>query len=228
MENTREIDPSKPEIIRLNQEFQLFNPSLEMPDVLSGATFIGPIAILEEPGVVPSVPICLLTELAKYYENSPIITPLNPDNGYKFTNDDLDPKKRFDKIKARRFDFLSNAESFFLLEIHTPDGFKEKNKEITDAWKRIKIQLFFPWGAYEGRASNGSLTEDKNGGELDIESFYPSDTGPLPYDRHYLKVMDPFLHRGYFLGLPGLPEDREKLWQIKAKFVLERKAPKQT
>jgi hypothetical protein len=90
---------------------------------------------------------------------------------------------------------------------------------ILEILKRIKIQLFFPCGNYEGQASNLASNE----GELNIESFYPFETGPLPKDNTLARFGEPFLHRGYLIGLPGLPEDEIKLWQIKAKFVLDDK-----
>lgn len=229
----KEIKQPQPETVRLNQKFPLFKPGINLPTLVGGIKQeLGPIAILEEPNVIPLMPISIfLRGLNFHYESVASITPLNPNEGYRFTKEDLDPIKRAIKNDGKR-GFVDNPASFFYLSVgasfikKNSDLFRVVNgknffkEELLEVLRKIRVQLSFPNGLYEAEPGTDSL---ENSGELLFYSFYPMDMGPLsraPED--YGKIGSQYLRKGHELRLP---KDSKELSKIEARFFLADQEP---
>jgi len=147
--NERKEQP-KPEAVRLEQRFQLIKPEHLTPTVWrdspnQGRGFSCPINLESFPG---NSSISFDIHLSDTSSISPDwITPFNPDTGYNITNEDLNPKNRYAKLRR--------------LDIHTPkikNGFDlsfsskgelPKNEDVLKELQRLRIHLFFPdWGGF--------------------------------------------------------------------------------
>lgn len=226
MDNITEKEQPTIEVVRLGQAFPLFTKEMILPELTDQDKEFGPIVILDEPQIIPNLPIFIRMRPLSELGSIPDITPFNLGDVYTITEDDLDPIKRFEKVKKTRLPKF-DRESYFMLSIISSGKLKKSNpelfdmkgvfkQEILETFRKLRLLVFFPQGErYEAQPRTEGL--EKNG-KLDFHSFYPLDTGPLPTPPEgSIRIGDPNLRKGYDLRLP---RDMSELSRIVAKVVI--------
>lgn len=171
------------------------------------------------------------------WDLSTCMAPFNPESGYQISREDFDPKLRAGKIERIRssLDYFSTFNPPFaeydLTVLSIPRrsrylqegeiekyGLTFKPKPNYAAFlEALRLQLFFPNSAFEGRSTYFDDSEaeiygfEKNtvASVALFSDFYPLDTGPLPKPDGSKSSHPLFLH------VPG-----DRLSEISARFVL--------
>lgn len=225
-------EPTKPEVINLNQEFLLFDPN----STLGSTDYRLVSSIILDTGSLPGIPIHVNAKRNHEYKFR-IITPFDPEEGYQITQEDLTPETRVEKWKRVVQSTLVSSVDMEKapLGLHVAaEDISELNKlglcitypdpdnpdvshfkfkpEVEALLKRLRLLLFFPNSTFEAKPVQllGDL-----GDELAFWDFYPLDAGPLPKPPYL--VVNQHTPEGYHLQLPS---DPEKLRQIRARFIL--------
>lgn len=229
-EDPLEQEQTKIEVIRLNQEFLFMNPKRTTRQPNYDNTGIDAFThhiVLRTP-ILPDLPI----ELTVFpYIEAPkalTITPFNPKLGYQITNDDFRVETR--RIKLRKMstsEFIDFSKAPLRIVARSWEeelmnlGFLlgepqfntlEFKPEIETLLQRLRLILIFP---------NSSMYEsipDTVDGVLDFSRFYPAEAPPLATTNEY-----PLNVKGFDLHLPT---DLESISQIRTKFILVPKEPK--
>lgn len=224
---------SPPEVVKLNQEFKLFkaddivnNPKKKDFDT------IGEIALSIE-----GLPNLEFNLFLSNLEGSPEallkerLYPPDPEKGYVITNEDFDPKKRLEKIKAivnstqdtnriLSSDYLEfGGLTLFGYDVHTGSGnpylVDDKNKfkpEVLKVLNRLHLLLIFPNVTFQ------SKPEFAETGTMSFWEFYPIDSGQLA-KAYSPEVSAPDL---YLSGLNiTFPNNREYIQSVKGMFELD-------
>lgn len=196
-----ETNQSKPEIIKLNQEFQPFNSKFDEGIILK-TDFLPDIKFVTSLGTP--------NQSFKYQ----VLAPFNPDAGYIITEDDFEIEKRRDKFLKQVDDLTrSETEGELCLGAYPEDNsFFPDNSGIEmpgkENMERLRLQLFFPNNlSFEGKPDIYEC--------IFFMGFYPLDTGELPKGR--ANAGGHFLPDAFYLVLP---DNINLLQQIRAKFVL--------
>ncbi len=232
-----EKESSKPEIVTINQDFQIFDPRRTVQTRVSG--------ILRKPGHlsmvtlnIPGLPLTPFKFTANNYgiEKAYCVTPFDRDIGYPIDQDDLDPQSRIDKYKRlgkSLFKNLSMTSQNANLDVYSYSNdmrledepsilrhpsLSRFNALQTNILQNLRLQLFFPEGSFESRLK----VKEPESGDLYFGLFYPVDTGPLQVPDNYKVDIDGseiVITDGYLLHVPS--EDIDLLQQIKGRFLLE-------
>lgn len=243
MDNTGEIKESqqKPErIIVLGQEFYPFdlshiNSRINKDRIPGRLTreFYSKIKLEVDDLKIP----IWFTTNAKIGSKVWTITPFDPDVGSNITYEDLDLQSRLEKIRRLRKElakesFDSNRASSEL-KIATYADELNKNglnirqekpilrwnfpEEMLATLSRLRVKTSFPTMSLGAKISEISL----NLGDIDFHPFYPLDTGPLPVRKD---IFDAGIMEGFSVFLP---DDPEKLSQMRTRFILVEERPEE-
>lgn len=246
--NFPEQEQFKSEIVHFGEEFLLFDPQRTLHKYkkdsnlyhASGAkwTYSGvsceSLVTLEtglDTKILTNIPFEIrATPRADHSRIGNTITPFDPELAYRIDHDDLGLDSRIKKYQqnkelfSRGIDF-SKAPLFF--EVGVPPNvytkFKEdfEKEELVPFMKRLRFQVLFPRLAFE----TSPLFFGVYMGYTHFDSFYPVDTGPLPFDQGTLWGDPPhYMMGGFYLQLPA---DIEKLRTIRGKFILSDTKPPQ-
>lgn len=148
-----------------------------------------------------------------------VLTPFNPGLGYNISPEDFIPKERGDKLKSLESEMNKGVDLLKVplgLQLDSPDKAGDLNKFSPQIIQQLKrLRLFVSAG--EMRLESIPLQGDLEFGYLGFYSFYPIDTGslanpPIPYMIQKPHPETLWVH---------LPNDPEKLKQIRMQFVLE-------
>jgi len=224
----------RPEIIRVGQAFQPFNPSRVLLDKVGECH----VRFLLETGALPIFTVEIyIQDFGEGYLKSGAFTPFHPGAGYTLTDEDFSPQKRRRKIEMMEvqgipaIDYrIASKELNGQIE---PDelekqGFLTSNREnlrpeVEATLRRLGLQFSFPNGVYETRTDSTYFDPDtlavshwlEKEGHYDplpvnFDSFYPIARGPLAAyaddDSTGLKIL--------------VHPQMEELSQIRGKFVL--------
>ena len=232
MDPTPEQEQPEKKVVKLEQEFLLFDPNRTGIGKHKGEPRIFITSILLDTDLLPEIPIDIKASNFPEFRYR-VITPFTPEEGYRITNEDLDPKSRVEKwkrvVQSKLMDFVDMEKAPLVLYIiaytrnlieleliykrpdplkpHLPPSIIVFKPEAKALLQRLRLQLFFPNSAFEAKAH---LSD-----EISFEQFYPLDTGPLP-EAPYMEL-NQHTPEGYHLQLPSNPE---KLSQIRARFIL--------
>lgn len=220
-ESTQEQQP-KPEVVELNQRFQLVRlenlVSTVRPHNSEKRGFSCPVSLELFSGYIP-IPFDINFD-SDYRIDPTWIIPLNSDMGYRITNEDFDPKSRYEKLqKAARQ--ISELKDGFTLSLSSK-GKLSKDYNALRELQQLRVHLFFSNGSYESQPA-GDVSKEKT---LTFSHFYPLDTGPLPQlpnKEHNIGEIRPF--KGHRIALPNIFVDRGRLSQIQARFVFAPEEP---
>lgn len=245
MDNITEREQPKPErIVKLGEEFQLFNP-IQVSKTISG--FGSSIVLnidnkLEIPLSIGAEDLTKLPGLEGLREE--FLFPFGPDEeGYRIDPADFDVDTRREKRKRLGKNFLQEAidvnKNSFKLDIGVSDdelkklglniarategGEFELSEEELDLLKRLRILIMTPKGGiFDARPDPIGLADPADPKNINIffVDYYPVDFGPLATSTEDFSAL---AAEGFNLGLPS---DIEKLSQIRAKFALAEERPK--
>lgn len=169
-----------------------------------------------------------------------VFTPFKPDYGYQVTNEDQQLESRIAKGKLEeqnkiiddyKYAYGRPKFTFMLHDLYKKGGI-EKAKELWPFIQRFRLQIQFPgspadvkrtdpeWHTttiFEARPNTYDFGKDRL---ISFKMFYPLDTGPLPSadpeeEKDYMQSDEPTVGLGF-----KLPDDLEKLEQIKIKLIL--------
>ncbi len=198
-------------IVSLGQEFLMFDPRFtkgEFNERLSVEQFKGGKISLDTTGVLSQVQFSL-NSFPSRTDKRVSITPFDREIGYTITEEDFKLEDRLIKHESINGK-IDDRRAPLHLEIGVTEAGKIRlPQEILSAAKELKVQLQFPNGLmFEAQPDELWLSN----GEIAFRSFYPLDTGPLPYDRK----RNLWMTEGLYLFVPS---DKELLGQIKVKIV---------
>ena len=142
------------------------------------------------------------------------ITPFNPEIGYQIDSEDLNQESRRKKTlrQLEELEKLIDYDQAFVLSIECLD-LEEKT-----LYEKLRVLVRFPSGFYE--AKSNTFYDDNTGKPVAVAfgQFYPVDAGPLP--GVFLESDRVLLGRKWSGFWIYLPNDLEKLKQIRMQFVL--------
>lgn len=226
------------EIVELNKEFTLFllsrTKSRPSPRGFEQATRFSS-SVLLRTGILPE----LLMNINTYAQRSKKLhgfTPFSPSGGYRVSQADFNLESRIKKIRRLRnykqyggqeIDFNRNplyikvktdSSALAEAELGTEVLYSLlEDPKLVHLGERLRLQLFFPGGAFEakGHILNG----------VEFQDFYPADLGPLAalsaeeiINRGLKPIIEIFdLHEGLDIFVPS---NLNILQKIKGKFVL--------
>lgn len=226
-ESFQDRDPKEPphvEKIGLGEEFKIFDPALTVVQSYEGGRirFFNSSRLLELPDMLYSVKLDFRSGNT-YNQRGIEITPFDPELGYVITAEDLNlesRKKKIDREMGRKkISTLCIIHPQRTLDLTTrpnvigKDGIRHYNSlpENFPTLSLLRFQVSFPDVYLESR-----YCHDKSGGSFD--RFYPHDTGELPDVGLLIGLYNQATY-GHRLILPN---DPNKLAQIKGRFVLAR------
>lgn len=192
------------EVVRIGQEFYAFNPSgrklllqLDGPPAIPFNIYLG--------GGVIGI-------WQAYYDVGDVegvMFPFEPEKGYRITRGDFDGNSwLINDMSSDKQTEVVDTSYYRSIHAATSDlrSLGVLDDTIPDIARKLRLQLFFPSGlSFEGRTPPEEVDRYI---AINIEEFYPLDTGPLPY-------------RPYnFLLYVKENEDPEELSKVRARFVL--------
>ncbi len=240
--------PEKPQEIKLNQEFLLFEPSSLFPDDIRNRD-LGKHSAAIDLEILPGRIFPFVAHARFSGSNGFGISPFDPDKGYRIVQDDFDLETRRAKItKAwntpRKNRNIVNAPLYISLEPnwirYEESGLIEVRRtrmgsfttvdmnyldEVQAQMDQLRLQLTFPSmgnslnSTYVPKTEYEGVAQDTPSAEFLLQYFYPLDSGELPSDPWYTNFagrhgVDP----GFVLYVP---DDLDRLSQIRAKFVIQ-------
>lgn len=230
LKEAKEANPPVRRIIYLDQLFSPFNPGENLVkrqkhypfdiittniDLVLGSSLKFPIDIQ------------LALDLAD--SRISVITPFNPELGYIVDSEDLEIEARKAKVKRITREWVMKgkeevdfAKAPFRLSVETESNFTLKGthaiplaQETVDLLAKISLLVQLEeGGSFEARAWEPVLSS----GSLWFKEFYPQDGPPLPVENE--RFSD--INEGFSLYLP---DDPEKLKQVRMQFVLVEEQP---
>lgn len=230
MDLTSERERPKKEVIRLGQDFQLFDPTIVKEE---GDDIVGDIIL--ETDILPNFRITIYAQNIegflppKKYE---AFTPFSPEDGYRITQEDLELERRARKLQrlmdeqgGQNVDLLKAPMKIGLdadwnvfkninlttSDVPWPAGYFEFKPEVADILRRLRIQMFCPSILVEARP----IKKEFEKAALTFEFFYPVDTGPLASDEQSSETI--LRHDGLTILVPS---DLNQLASIHARFIL--------
>ena len=207
-----------PEIVKPGIRFQLFKPERIVPYSGPGPTGIGfeSTITLRMEGL-PDLEFVISAPQLQFDELPVSFIFLGPKEkeykGYTITEEDLDPKLRWEKHKkAISEDSNEPLDQYLALSISAPLN-KELKQEQINVLKRLRLRLISDIKA-EGKPNEDLTTEDPFEDSLRLDYFYPLELGPLPKGKE---------------GVPEgqricIPNDKEKIQTIQGIFVIASEA----
>lgn len=219
--------PSK-RIVRLNEEFLMFEPGStrkQFTQTAGDEQFFGSPVTLDTNGFLPQFSLNLYTAPSRSSKAN-AITPFNPELGHVITNQDFSLPKRAEKIRSMRDEDIDSDQAPLFLKVGNWSdssleshglGYKEGRHfklrpDYLSRIEQLRIQLFFPNGLrFEGRPDDSSLATF---GHIHFRVYYPIDTGPLPTDQ--TRITTASIQAGFGLYVPS---DISKISQIKVKII---------
>lgn len=196
----------EPEVVRPGQEFQLFNPE-KKSIVLDNFEVLLPLELYTS-----GFPFNLWSKAE--------INPFNPSEGYIVTKADLRIETRAAKVR-KALEAKEPKLNTVYLSVSSANV-TSRTKEEMEVLDKLRLQLFFPNGSsFEGKptlsVAHGKWEQEEF---VTFDIFYPLDTGPLP-NQDYLQGIQPAILEGHQIFVP-----KNKLSEIRAKFVLAEEKPK--
>lgn len=223
----KEQQQPKPKIVQLGQKFHPFDPAENGTDITEGThTLSIPDEDLKIPLDIGIDPSRVSARVA--------IDPFNPEIGYRIDNEDLNLESRI--AKNRR---LMHKPEFAIRYSKTPVVLriqvmrdvlakaliKKESRMLTDKLseetlgllRKLRARVVSGQTSFEAKPNETSLSL----GELELNYFYPVDSGPLPTTEDLAN--NEGLYEGFLLIFPN---DLEKLKQIQVQLVLAEEEPK--
>lgn len=237
----RENQPQKLEIVKLGEEFQLFNPNrTEVTDEGVSDKGLSNRTIGLKAGELPT--LNFVFRLRPHYGVEPIASrfyPFDPEKGYKVTNEDYDPRKR--AIKASRIfrdyvkeEYATPKKTYgqryldFWASLYVSDpslrlypNDKERfnfKPEIQKKIEKLRLHLFFPNLSFEGKPDPEYM---KKGIPL-FDIFYPLDSPPLPTSPSLREEWYSSPHEGLSVSFPM--NNPEYSQSVNGMFVMDARA----
>lgn len=167
------------------------------------------------------IPLGIFKREERYHTGTVILPFLYPEQQYDMSYDNISGGIL---LRARQPQILLSIESHqrdldkLGLIKKDPSYFYERYKfdqEVFDILKTLRLQLAFPKAVFEAKPTQKLLEY----GQLSLQEFHPAEAGFLFADNTSLpgyRLSDPWL---------SLPDNPQKLQQIKAKFVLVDEQP---
>ena len=245
MDSTPEQEqPKKERVIKLGEEFQLFDPKYGIKKIL-GTTIADTPYYYYKNSVHLNIsediklPFSLTAmQLKRGMRRWFSVTPFTPEAGYNIDQDDLRLETRIKKMNdpTNKLEKIINTENAALsLNVHIEGallhklGFNQLHKdawppmpyyqfypETIDLFRKLRLIVSFPASRFEGKPEEPSL----NVGSLFFFNFYPLDSGPLPTTPALEESGR--MYEGFLLCTP---DDPEKLAQIRGRFVFAPEEP---
>lgn len=218
--------PQKSEVIRLGQDFALFDPKRtairdsHAPARLTG----GPLkeflshVVLNTNGVLPEFEIGASANFSalSIYQKPRIIAPFEPEIGYAIDEADFDTEKRAEKVSQEDWTERSSPtqklilrlKSYFDSSITEADLMRKIKPQYVPFLQTLRAQLQFPSGiTLESKPTFGDFMTES----MSFNYFYPLDFRPLA------SVPKERLDEGLSVLLPS---DLDQLSQIMARYVI--------
>lgn len=227
MNESSEQENQKERVVRLNEEFLFFDPNTTRKEFNQGSKvnqFFGSIITLDTEGLLPQFKVDF-NAFPSRTDKVNAITPFDPDEGYRISNEDLNLETRIKKLqemKAELSQQVDFAKAPLHLEVQNSAVSRDFGKGYLDRFdsetlrqlSQLRVQVRFPNGLeFEASPDLTSLIL----GQLKFKKFYPVDTGPLPAPKDDIEQLMTKMQEGFGLYVPS---DKDKLTQIKAKILL--------
>ncbi len=158
-----------------------------------------------------------------------VLTPFDRRQGYPLDQKDFSPRSRYKKIASMKHELAEIVEGLSLvafsvhdsLSPYSPmgDAFQKNGKpflslEIVSLVKSVFLTLTFP----NGSSFTSRAVVNTNQFVMLFQTFFPTDTGPLPVEEPVPPDLEPLRIEDVFRLL--LPFDAQQLQTIHAKFLL--------
>ncbi len=226
MSNPERPHPSQREI-QLGEEFFLFDKRFREPEHPGTSNFGYLSQRSLTTGIIPPIDFVSTTRVRLRGEFDGLeSTPFNPKLTYRFSKEDNDKEAKTQKLKNLPLhkELLEenaplNPKIRVLQDLSNLDLLYTLNEDKEKLFRRLRIQLFFPDSDYEGRVDKDLLSSELDINDFLIDYFYPTDIPNALFTVRLaggLMAVDPE-RVGHPLNLPNNPE---KLSQIRAKFFL--------
>ncbi|MBI2028753.1 MAG: hypothetical protein HYT07_04050 [Candidatus Levybacteria bacterium] len=185
------------------------------------------------------IPIDMLLFSVSFWQHGHTVLPFDSEKGYRIDSDDFNLENRIAKLnrlgeeKLSKFmDFSKRHYELFvagnvpslienaIVKKVSGDRYRFPQEKLSLLGK-LRLLLRLPDESFEAKPFEPSLTR----GDLWFKDFYPTDSGPLSASTDGLQspILQLIMQREGFNIL--LPDDPEKLKQIKMRFVLAEEKP---